>query len=221
MSQTTQRPRTQRPKTKRPKTKKPKKKQQRPKKVQPTYVAITRPIPVPQTTRRTPAVSSTLSPETLMMEEMRNYLADNMPANRRPTVQKPRAQKPRAQKPRPQKPRPMVMNPVTLRTPTRRIPMEPYTQSPATKNMIEMRKVIMESGMRPIPRPEDSLGILDLFPDSILTTTPRSEVTTTTTRSIRFPQDNNPRQRIYSARQIGTSISNCGRICLKVDNQST
>ena len=195
MSQTTQRPRTQRPKTKRPKTKKPKKKEQRPKKVQPTYVAITRPIPVPQTTRRTPAVSSTLSPETLMMEEMRNYLADNMPANRRPTVQKPRAQKPR----------PMVMNPVTLQTPTRRIPMEPYTQSPATKNMIEMRKVIMESGMRPIPRPEDSLGILDLFPDTILTTTPRSEVTTTTTRPIRFPQDNpKPRQRISSARQLGS-----------------
>ena len=69
-------------------------------------------------------------------------------------------------------------------------------------------KVIMESsgGVRPIPipRPDDGLGILDLFPDLSLTTTPRSEVTTTTTRPIRFPQDNpKPRQRISSAKQFG------------------
>ena len=133
MSQTTQRP--QRPKSKKPK--KNKKKQQRPKKVQPTYVSITQPK--------------------------------------------------------------MIMNPATLRTTTRRTPAVSSTLSPETIMMNEMRNKIMESGgggrPGPIPRPQDDggLGILDLFPEMILTTTPRSsEVRTTTTRPIRFPHENNP-----------------------------
>ena len=130
MSQTTQRP--PRPQSKKPK----KKKQQRPKKVQPTYVSITQPK--------------------------------------------------------------MIMNPATLRTTTRRTPAVSSTLSPETIMMNEMRNKIMESGggarPRPIPRPQDDgLGILDLFPEMILTTTPRSEVIrTTTTRPIRFPHENNP-----------------------------
>ena len=152
MSQTTQRPRTQRPKNNKPK----KKKQQRPKKVQPTYVTISKPIkPIMNpatlrtTTRRTPAVSSTLSPETIMMEKMRQEIMGSNPP-------------------------------------------------------------------RPIARPpgEDGLGILDLFPDMILTTTTER---TTTTRPVRFPQDNNnPRQRISSVKKICNrfmrSISLHGRV---------
>ena len=133
MSQTTQRP--PRPKSNKPK-KKNKKKQQRPKKVQPTYVSITQPK--------------------------------------------------------------MIMNPATLRTTTRRTPAVSSTLSPETIMMNEMRNKIMESNgggkLRPIPRQQDDgLGILDLFPEMILTTTPRSsEVRTTTTRPIRFPHENNP-----------------------------
>ena len=144
------------------------------------------------------------------------------PKTQRPKTKKKKQQRPKKVQPtyvsitKPIKPRPMVMNPVTLRTTTRRTPAVSSTLSPETIMMNEMRKVIMEkSPPRPIQRSdEDGLGILDLFPDMILTTTPRSEDTTATTRPIRFPQNNNPRQSISSARQIGNEIAHYDRTWL-------
>ena len=121
----------------------------------PTVRTTRRPIimnPVTlRTTRSPPAVSSTLSPETLMMNEMRNYIVDHMPATLKPAIQKPRTLKPRTQKPKPQKPRTqkprtIIMNPVTLRTTTRRTPAVSSTLSPETLMMNQMRGIISYEG---------------------------------------------------------------------------
>ena len=112
---------------------------------------IMNPATLRTTTSRTPAVSSTLSPETLMMNEMRNFIADHMPVTLKPAIQKPRTQKPRTQKPktqkpRTQKPRTIIMNPATLRTTTRRTPAVSSTLSPETIMMNQMRGIISYEG---------------------------------------------------------------------------
>ena len=107
--------------------------------------------PTMRTTRR-PAVSSTLSPETLMMNEMRNFIVDHIPVTQNPLTQKPRTQrpqtkKPKTQKPRTQKPRPIIMNPVTLRTtPRYERPAVSSTLSPETLMMSQMRGIISYQG---------------------------------------------------------------------------
>ena len=131
----------------------------RPLRDQPSYEAATvrpviimNPATLRTTTSRTPPVSSTLSPETLMMNEMRNYIVDHMPVTIKPAIQKPRTMKtttkrPKTQKPRTQKPRPaIIMNPATLRTTTRRTPPVSSTLSPETIMMNQMRGIISHQG---------------------------------------------------------------------------
>ena len=116
------------------------------------------------------------------------------PQTKRPKTKKPKAKKPKKkQQQRPKKvpppPPPPPQQPTYVAI-TRPVPAPPQqrprvqsTMSPATKNMIDMRKVISASARPPAPS-GSSVGILDIFPDI---------VTTTTTRPFRFPQQENPR----------------------------